>query len=80
MNKNLIWSNLLKNRCPKCNRNLWYDGSEPMIICPSYTCGFMIDQAKMQQFTMELAGRKLEWSAEMEGQERPDMNSGYLNI
>jgi len=69
MEKSLKWSNLLRNRCPKCSKNLWFDGSEPMIICPSYLCGFMIDSAKMQEITMKLTNRKLEWDAELEGQE-----------
>lgn len=79
MEKNLNWKNLLKNKCPKCNKNLWFDESEPFIICPSYLCGFMIDSAKMQAMTMELTSRKLDWSAEMEGQENPSFSTGgYL--
>lgn len=79
MEKNLNWSALLRNRCPKCNKNLWFDKDEPYVMCNSLICGFMIDQSRMQEITMKLTNRKLEWDAELEGQEHPDLSTGgYL--
>lgn len=40
------WHNLLKNRCPKCKKELWFDKDEEMICC-TISCGFMIAQEKM---------------------------------
>jgi hypothetical protein len=67
--RNMKWSNLLKNKCPECGRNLWFDKDEPFIICPDYFCGFMVDQARMQEITMKLTSRKLDWDADLEGSE-----------
>lgn len=64
------WNNLLKNKCPKCNRNLWYDKDEPFIICPSYECGFMVDQGRMAEIVAKLVTRRLEWDADLEGLEQ----------
>ena len=71
----MIWNNLLKNKCPKCGWNLWYDKDEPMIMCPKLSCGFMVDQVRMQEIVGKLLTRRIEWDADLEGSEAPVDNS-----
>ncbi len=52
------WNNLLKNRCPKCKKELWFDKDEEMLIC-TITCGFMIHKDKMAKICVEIQGKKL---------------------
>jgi len=73
-----IWNNLLRNRCPKCGKNLWFDKDEPYVMCNSLICGFMIDQARMQEIIMKITNRKLEWDKELEGQGGELSTGGYL--
>lgn len=53
------YRNLLSNRCPKCNKYLWFDGSEDMLIC-TYKCGFMIDKVKMESICVDMTVKKVE--------------------
>lgn len=53
------WSNLTKNKCPKCGKDLakmFYDGrdSGQMIFC---TCGFKISPQKMSEVVKKLQKR-----------------------
>lgn len=55
----LNYRNLLQNRCPKCNKNLWFDENEEMLLC-SIRCGFMIHKAKMESICIGMVGKKIE--------------------
>lgn len=48
------WKRLLKNRCPTCNKELWFDENERMIMCHNLRCGFMVDQDKMNKICLSI--------------------------
>lgn len=59
----MIWSNLKKNICPECNRNLVDHAvyTETMIECE---CGFRISQRKYKQIVTNMisqADRNIDW-------------------
>lgn len=56
----LNYKNLLKNRCPKCNKALWFDKNEDMLIC-TYKCGFMIHKDKMEKICVDKTIKGLEY-------------------
>ena len=55
------WKNLLKNKCPICKKDLWFDKSEEMICCNDLKCGFMVRQRVMNKICLGIQDKKLSY-------------------
>lgn len=73
------WNNLLRNKCPKCGWNLWYDKDEPYILCPKYECGWMCPQWRMAEIVSKLLTRRLDWDSDLEGSEEGGVDNSLDN-
>jgi hypothetical protein len=56
----LNYNNLLRNRCPKCNKILWFDKTEEMVMC-TLRCGFMIHKDKMEKICVNKTIKTLDY-------------------
>lgn len=68
-NKIMKWSNLLKNICPSCNRDLiktMVATDDQSIACK---CGFKISQQKYREITADRVSDSIEESYEDNGEE-----------
>lgn len=54
----MVWQNLLKNKCPKCGKELDYESDRDIMMC-TISCGFMITARKMQAICLEQSAQKL---------------------
>ena len=61
MNDSLKWSNLKRNRCPKCNKDWLKMGNAKfgngIITC---RCSFFISEKRMAEIVNDKVGRELE--------------------
>jgi len=51
------WNNLLKNKCPKCRKNLDFESDKDMMMC-TIRCGFMISSIKMNEICAKIYLKK----------------------
>ena len=48
------WSNLTRNKCPKCSKELGFNKDEEMIFCKDFNCGFQISQYRMERLNIQM--------------------------
>lgn len=48
------WNNLMKNKCPKCGKELDFKSDKDMMMC-TISCGFMIETENMKKICVQKA-------------------------